>query len=55
METFDQYWTGIDNPQWTMDNEQRTTDGWTDLNGRKLSGKPNQKGVYIHNGKKILY
>lgn len=55
METFDQYWTGIDNPQWTMDNEQWTTDGWTDLNGRKLSGKPNQKGVYIHNGKKILY
>ena len=28
---------------------------WYDLNGRKLSGKPNRKGVYICNGKKILF
>ena len=29
-------------------------DAWYDLNGRKLNGKPSQKGFYIHNGKKIL-
>ncbi len=27
---------------------------WFDLNGRKLSGKPTQKGVYINGGRKIL-
>ena len=29
-------------------------DAWYDLNGRKLSGKPTQKGVYIYNGKKVV-
>ena len=28
-------------------------DTWYDLQGRKLQGKPTQKGVYIQNGKKI--
>ena len=27
---------------------------WYDLNGRKLAGKPAQKGVYINNGKKTI-
>ena len=27
---------------------------WYDLNGRKLEGKPSQKGVYILNGKKVV-
>lgn len=31
-----------------------TTDGWYDMNGRKLSGKPTKKGLYINNGKKIV-
>ena len=39
-----------------VDSGQRTVDSWSDawfdLQGRKLSGKPTQKGVYIHNGKK---
>jgi hypothetical protein len=26
---------------------------WYDLNGRKLDGKPTQKGIYINNGRKI--
>jgi hypothetical protein len=26
---------------------------WYDLNGRKLDGKPTQKGIYINGGKKI--
>ncbi len=29
-------------------------DGWYDMNGRRLSGKPSQKGVYINNGKKVI-
>ena len=31
-----------------------TTDGWYALGGRKLSGKPTQKGFYINNGKKVI-
>lgn len=27
---------------------------WFDLNGRKLNGKPAQKGIYINNGKKTI-
>jgi hypothetical protein len=30
------------------------SDGWYDLNGRKLDGKPTTKGVYIHNGRKMV-
>lgn len=35
--------------------EMITTDNeiWYDLSGRKLSGKPTQKGIYIHQGRKI--
>ena len=29
------------------------TDGWYDLSGRRLTGKPAKKGIYIRNGKKI--
>ena len=39
----------IDNGKLIIDN-----DGWYDLNGRKLQGKPTQKGVYIQNGKKVV-
>ena len=28
-------------------------DTWYDLNGRKLNGKPVQRGIYIHNGRKL--
>ena len=31
-----------------------TNDVWYDLNGRKLNGKPAQKGIYIKNGKKVI-
>ena len=43
--------TGIrsmDNGQWIMDN------CWYDMQGRKLSEKPTQKGVYIYNGNKVV-
>ena len=29
-------------------------DGWYDLNGRRLNGKPTTKGVYVKDGKKYL-
>ncbi len=31
-----------------------STDDWFDLNGRRLSGKPTQKGLYIVNGNKVV-
>ena len=42
--------TGIvDNKRETITNNH-----WYDLSGRKLSGKPTRKGLYIHNGKTVL-
>jgi hypothetical protein len=29
-------------------------DAWYDLNGRKLAGRPAKKGVYVHQGKKVV-
>lgn len=31
-----------------------TTNGWYDMSGRRLGGKPTVKGVYINNGKKVI-
>lgn len=42
--------TGIE----TTDNGQPTTDSWYTLSGVKLDEKPVVKGVYIHNGKKVV-
>ena len=41
--------TAIDNLQLTIDNDQ-----WYTLDGRKLGGKPAARGIYIHNGKKVI-
>ncbi|MBR4481968.1 MAG: hypothetical protein IKO86_08705, partial [Prevotella sp.] len=30
------------------------SEGWYSLDGRKLSGKPTNKGVYIQNGRKVV-
>ena len=40
----------------TLDTESGEIDfgGWYTLSGRKLAAKPTQKGLYIHNGKKII-
>ena len=35
-------------------NAQADEDVWYTLNGHKLAGKPIQKGVYIHNNKKVI-
>ena len=29
-------------------------DTWYDLDGRRLSGKPTQKGIYVNNGRKVV-
>ena len=33
---------------------EESDDNWYDLSGRKLDGKPAKKGLYIHNGKKVV-
>jgi hypothetical protein len=38
----------IENEELRIEN---STDAWYDLNGRRLSGKPTAKGIYIHKGK----
>ena len=30
------------------------SDAWYDLSGRRLNGKPTQKGLYINNGRKVV-
>jgi hypothetical protein len=30
------------------------SDSWYDLQGRRLSGKPARKGLYLQNGKKVV-
>jgi hypothetical protein len=42
--------TGID----SVENGEQGNESWYDLNGRKLQGKPTQKGLYIKNGKKVV-
>ncbi len=44
--------TGIDNGQRSKGIGQK--DGWFTIDGRKLSGKPAKKGIYINNGKKAI-
>jgi hypothetical protein len=41
--------TGIDIVEDTTDNDQ-----WYTLDGKKLSGKPSAKGIYIRNGQKVM-
>lgn len=41
--------TAIESVNGAVDNNP-----WYDLNGRKLTGKPAQKGIYINNGKKTI-
>ena len=34
--------------------EFATATGWYTLSGTRLNGKPSAKGLYIHNGRKIV-
>ena len=44
--------TSIQNSPITTQNE---TGEWYTLDGRRLNGKPTQKGIYINNGKKVAF
>lgn len=35
-------------------NYTNKTDAWYDMQGRRLSGKPTARGIYINNGKKVV-
>ena len=37
-----------------LQKEGSQADAWYTLDGRKLNGKPTMKGLYIHNGKKVI-
>lgn len=40
--------------QVTGDKSQVTSDEWYTIDGRKINGMPAKKGIYIHNGKKVV-
>ena len=42
--------TGID----AIENVTIDNEGWYDMQGRKLQSAPNRKGIYIHNGRKVV-
>ena len=37
-----------------LTNQTNEADAWYSIDGRKLEGKPQQRGLYINNGKKIM-
>ena len=43
--------TGVDA---SLVNSEEVNSVWYDLNGRRLQGKPSQKGIYIKNGRKVV-
>ena len=45
--------TGI-NDAIRLNDEQLINDKWYDLNGQQLQKKPTRKGVYLHNGRKVI-
>ncbi len=49
--SFDDETTEIVNYQLSTVN---SNDSWYSIDGRKLQGEPTQKGIYIHNGKKVI-
>ncbi len=44
--------TGIHNAEFIMQKDD--ADAWHTVDGIRLSGKPSKKGMYIHNGKKVV-
>ena len=44
--------TAIHNAEFIMQNDD--ADAWFTLDGIRLNGKPSKKGMYIHNGKKVV-
>ena len=46
--------TGILNIEHSTLNIEHSADAWFTLDGRRLSGKPSVKGVYVNNGRKVI-
>ena len=46
--------TGISEELRVKSEEFATATDWYTLDGRRLSGKPTKKGLYIVNGKKVV-
>ena len=46
--------TGIGKNTNRQSSNAKSLDGWYTLDGRKLSGKPSAKGIYIQGGKKVV-
>ena len=44
--------TGISHP--IIDNNAQNNPSWYTLSGMKMIEKPNQAGIYIHQGKKVI-
>ena len=38
----------------TLCSEEKMEEVWYDLSGRRLTGQPTQRGIYIYQGKKII-
>lgn len=49
---YDNGTTAIDDVRSNIDDA--ANDEWYDLQGRQLGSKPNRKGIYIHNGQKVV-
>ena len=45
--------TGISNAS-LNNNEQRINNKWFTIDGRQLNGYPQQRGIYIYNGRKVV-
>ena len=43
--------TGIENIEYTI---KPQSDAWYTLDGRRLNGRPTNKGIYINNGRKVV-
>lgn len=46
--------TGISDATRLNNKEEINNNDWYTLDGRKLSGKPTRRGLYIHNGIKVV-
>jgi hypothetical protein len=46
--------TAIKAVEASVNDNSSVKEGWYNLNGVKMQGTPTQKGIYIHNGKKVV-
>jgi hypothetical protein len=46
--------TPVATPTIDFTNDMPASDSWFSLDGRRIGEKPTTKGLYIHNGRKVL-